>query len=144
MDWLTDEDIEVLKARKSIAKKPRAKAPSKQLKKVHKPKVEVDIQVEAVADKKAAAGYTGVLLKTNGKWQYEKGFKLPAMQKMVGGYIEAVDIAPCTYLGVRVNVAVVNEEGLLANLPINTLARGFTPEDEPLYGPVLLTSRKYM
>jgi hypothetical protein len=139
------------RARKSIDKKHKQKSPpSKSLKrqpkkekKTKKPKTGVEDDGHFEELKKDAAGYTGVLVSPNGKWRYKKGLTLAGMQKMVGGMIEHVPITPVVYNGVKVNVAIVNEDGMILNLPVNEVASSFYAGDAFL-GPVLLTHTRYL
>lgn len=62
-----------------------------------------------------------------------KKFNLELLQKLVGGFIEVVDMGSG-------NLLIVNEEGLLKKLPVNEIASklaGYT-----IVGDALLTNKK--
>lgn len=62
-----------------------------------------------------------IIVKTDNTYQItDIDDKLETMQKIVGGYIELVRIAYPLFM-------VVNEEGLIRDLPNNKLASGFYP-----------------
>lgn len=51
------------------------------------------------------------------------GMTLPAMQKLVGGFIEVVTLQkPLDVEGVKYAYLVINEEGKLSGLPFNSIA----------------------
>lgn len=66
---------------------------------------------------------------------HKKCYELEELQKIVGGYIELVNLP---YDGVMV----VNEEGLLYNLPYNLKASNYA--NRPIVGDVLVCKRKHL
>lgn len=66
---------------------------------------------------------------------HKRFYELEELQKIVGGYIELV------YL-LNDEVMVVNEEGLLYNLPYNVKASNYA--NRPIVGDVLICKRKHL
>jgi len=80
----------------------------------------------------------------------EDGMNLDAMQALVGGYIEHVQLhPPYVSAGVSYKHLVINEEGKLQGLPANTVATDIAlehglPPDDCIVGPaILLTDEEF-
>lgn len=79
-----------------------------------------------------------MIIKTTGEtitFPYKKFYELEELQEIVGGYIELV------YLP-NDEIMVVNEEGLLYNLPYNPKASNYA--NRPIVGDVLICKRKHL
>lgn len=79
-----------------------------------------------------------MIIKTTGEtitFPHKKFYELEELQEIVGGYIELVYLP---YDGVMV----VNEEGLLLNLPYNPKASIYAKR--PIVGDVLVCKRKHL
>ena len=90
------------------------------------------------------------LIKTNGdilEVSPKNGtdFKLDELQAFVGGYIEIVNLLDVSPLSIADAILVVNEEGKLNGLPVNTVATAvynvcMQPYEDIVVGDVLLCS----
>lgn len=71
------------------------------------------------------------IIKTSGETVEISKPTLEDLQKAVGGYIEAVTLP-------NGKVMVVNEEGLLNDLPINLVGCGLFPSATPIVGDIVI------
>lgn len=90
------------------------------------------------------------LIKTNGdilevSTKNGTDFKLEELQEFVGGYIEVVNLLDDTPLAIADAILVVNEEGKLNGLPVNSVATAvynvcMQPYEDIVVGDALLCS----
>lgn len=87
---------------------------------------------------------------TDPDWFGEDGMNLDALQHLVGGYIEHIQLnPPALYNGVHYPHLVFNEEGKLEGLPVNhnasTVAyNGGLPVEDFIVGPaIMLTDEEF-